>query len=86
MMLILALNNHKTIVTITFFVTKYCNNQLSHTSRHKKKEEEDYGSYSYKEKDMSPSIVTKGRASVLDISHFSLDFRTPHTNILVYKK
>lgn len=28
----------------------------------------------------------KGRAAVLEISHFSYDFRTPKANILVYKK
>lgn len=43
-------------------------------------------SSSYKQKDISPSTVIKGRAAVLDISHFSLDFLTPHINKLVYKK
>lgn len=31
-------------------------------------------------------MVTNGSASVLDMSHLSLDFLTPHTNILVYMK
>lgn len=35
---------------------------------------------------MSPSTVTNGKAAILEISHFSLDFRKPQANILVYKK
>lgn len=42
--------------------------------------------FSYKQNEIAPSNVIKGKAAVLDISHFSLDFLKPHINMLVYKK
>lgn len=42
--------------------------------------------FSYKQNEIAPSNVIKGRAAVLDTSHFSLDFLKPHINMLVYKK
>lgn len=41
-----------------------------------------YGS-SYKQKEMTPSSVTNGRADILANSHFSSNLLTLHADILV---